>query len=164
MKNRKFWLILLAISMTLYSYGQVSVTGTAYTEIVPIASVNETVQLNFGRFYPEAGGGSIIISPEGMRMANGNVRLLDGTFSQGVFLITGAEINSLNVTFPDTPLLLYHTNSINTIYLDKWTFSIPSSKPGEVYVNVGATLNFGSLESNPSGLYTGTYQVIFSYN
>jgi len=70
MKKYKSWLALFALLLTCYSYGQISVTGTAYTEIVPIASANETVQLNFGRFYPEAGGGSITISPEGIRMAN----------------------------------------------------------------------------------------------
>jgi len=89
---------------------------------------------------------------------------MESTYSQGVFAITGAEINSLNVLFPDTPQLLYHTNSINTIYLDKWTFNSIFSTTGEVLVNIGATLNFGSLESNPSGLYIGTYQLIFNYN
>lgn len=164
MKNLKSCLVIFTVFMTCSTYGQISVTGTAYTEIVPIASANETVQMNFGRFYPEAGGGSITISPEGIRMANGNVKLLDGAFSQGIFTITGSEINSVNVSFPVTPQLLYHTNSINTIYLDQWTFSIPISTSGEVIVNIGATLNFGSLDSNPSGLYVGTYQIIFTYN
>ena len=164
MEKYKSWLIISALLLTSLSYSQISVTGTAYTEIVPIVSANETVQLNFGRFHPDAGGGSITISPEGIRVAYGNVRLLEGAFSQGVFTISGAEINSLNISFPGTPQLLYHTNSINTISLDKWTFSTLNSTSGEVFVNIGATLNFGSLESNPSGLYIGTYQLIFSYN
>jgi hypothetical protein len=163
MKKFKSCLIIIAVSLTYSSYGQISVTGTAYTEIVSIASANETVQLKFGRFYPEAGGGSITLSPEGIRMASGNVKLLDGNYSQGVFTITGSENNSLSILLPSTPLLLYHNNSINTIYLDRWTYSIPKTTSGDLYVNIGATLNFGPLESNPPGLYTGTYQVIFSY-
>ena len=163
MKNFKSCLIIIAVSLTYSSFAQISVTGTAYTEIVSLATANETVQLNFGRFYPEAGGGSITLSPEGIRMAYGNVKLLDGPYSQGVFTIAGSENNSLNIMLPTTPQLLYHNNSINTISLDQWTYYIPKTTSGDVYVNIGATLNFGPLESNPPGLYTGTYQIIFSY-
>jgi hypothetical protein len=164
MKNLKFYLLIISILLSLSAYTQVSVTGTAYTEIVPLTTVREIVQLNVGRFSVLADGGSITISPEGTRVSKGSVLLLDGPFSQGAFSITGSESNSLSILLPTTPQFLYHSNSVNTIYLDKWTYDIPRLKNGDLIINIGATLNFKSIESNPTGIYTGKYQVIFFYN
>jgi hypothetical protein len=164
MKKIKLYMFLAAILINLSAFGQVTVTGTAYTEIVPLATINETIQLNTGRFSVLENGGSITITPEGSRLAKGSVILLDGPFSQASFTIKGSENNSLSVLLPTTPQMLYHTNSVNSIYLDKWTYAIPGLNGGNVIINVGATLNFRSLESNPAGLYKGRYQVIFFYN
>jgi len=164
MKNKKWCLFIIPFMINISAFSQVSVTGTVYTEIVPLASAKETVQLNFGRFSPEIGGGSITITHDGTRVANGSVTLLDGPFSQGTFTVSGSENNSLSVLLPGTLHLLYHNNSINTVYLDKWTFNIPGITTGNKLVYIGATLNFRSLEINPAGFYTGTYQVIFFYN
>ena len=97
-------------------------------------------------------------------MANGNIKLVEGGFSQGVFIITGSGNNSINVLLPSTPQYLYHFNSINRMYLDKWTYNIPKVTSGNIIINIGATLNVGSPESNPAGMYQGKYQVIFGYN
>jgi hypothetical protein len=164
MKNKKWYLFIIFFLINISVYSQVSVTGTAYTEIVPLATAKETVQLNFGRFSPDAGGGSITISYDGIRVATGLVTLLDGPFSQGTFAVSGSENNSLSVILPVTLQLLYHNKSINTVYLDKWTFNIPETTTGSRLVYIGATLNFRSLEINPAGFYSGTYQVIFFYN
>jgi|WetSurMetagenome_2_1015567.scaffolds.fasta_scaffold04341_4 hypothetical protein len=164
MKKIKLYTFLAAILMNLTAFGQVTVTGTAYTEIVPLATIIETIQLNTGRFSVLENGGSITITPQGSRLAKGSVILLDGPFSQASFTVKGSDNNSLSVLLPTTPQLLFHTNSVNTIYLDKWTYDIPRLSNGFVIVNVGATLNFKSLDSNPTGLYTGRYQIIFFYN
>jgi hypothetical protein len=157
-------MLLAAILINLSAFAQVTVTGTAYTEIVPLATINETIQLNTGRFSVLENGGSITITPEGSRLAKGSVILLDGPFSQASFTIKGSDNNSLSVLLPTTPQLLFHSNSVNSIYLDKWTYEIPKLSNGLVIINVGATLNFKSPESNPAGVYTGKYQIIFFYN
>jgi hypothetical protein len=164
MKKNKFYLLIITILLNISAFGQATVTATAYTEIVPLATVKETVQLNTGRFSVFADGGSITITPEGTRLASGSVILLDGPFSQAGFTITGSDNNSLSVLLPTAPQLLFHTNSVSTIYLDKWTCSVPKVRNGYVIVNVGATLNFKSIEANPAGIYTGRYQIIFFYN
>lgn len=164
MKYNKFFLLFIALIINFSAYSQVSVTGTAYTEIVPLATVKETIQFNAGRFSVLSDGGSITISPEGTRLAKGSVILLDGPFSQGGFTISGSENNSLSIILPKTPQFLYHTNSVNYIYLDKWTYDIPKLRNGYTIINIGATLNFKSVESNPTGIYTGKYQIIFFYN
>ena len=164
MKNKKWCLFIIAVLINLSAYSQITITGTAYTEIVPLATAKETVQLNFGRFSPETGGGSITVSPEGIRMTKNSVILLEGPFSQGTFTISGSENSSLSVLLPSTPQLLYHFNSSNTIYLNNWTFNILETATGDNIVNIGATLNFGSFEFNPAGFYAGTYQIILFYN
>jgi hypothetical protein len=164
MKKIKSYLLIIVFLVNISAYSQVTVTATAYTEIVPLATVKETVQLNAGRFSVLDDGGSITITPEGTRLANGSVILLDSPFSQGIFTLTSPESNSISVLLPKTPQFLFHTNSVNSIYLDNWTYDIPKYRNGYVIINVGATLNFKSAEFNPAGIYTGRYQIIFFYN
>jgi hypothetical protein len=164
MLNKKGFTFFIAVLFNLAVYSQVTVTGTVYTEIVSLTTAKETMQLNFGRFSPETGNGSITISPEGIRLASGSVQLLEGPFSQGIFTISGSETVSLSILLPTTRQLLRHFNSLNTLYLDKWTFNIPITERGDKIVNVGATLHFGPVESNPAGFYSGTYQIILLYN
>lgn len=163
MKIKKFSMFIIAILTYFSAFTQITVTGSAFTEIVPLAIAKETVQLNFGRFSPKEDGGSITISPEGIRMAKNSVIMLDGPSCQGTFKISGSVNNSLSVLLPVTPQILYHQNSINTIYLDKWTFEMPVTSNDDCVINIGATLNFKSIEANPAGFYTGTYQIIFFY-
>jgi hypothetical protein len=164
MKIIKICFLFISILLSLSAYSQVTVTGTAFTEIVPVATVKETIQFNAGRFSVVADGGSITITPEGTRLAKGSVMLLDGPFSQGGFTMSGSENNSFSILLPGTPQFLYHSNSVNSIYLDKFNYEIPALKDGHVVINIGATLNFKSAEANPAGIYSGKYQIIFFYN
>lgn len=164
MKTYKIYLLLIVLQINLSVYSQVSVTGTAYTEIVPLATVKETVQFNAGRFALVGNGGSVTITPQGTRLVEGSILVLDGPFSQGAFTIAGSEHSTISVILPSGIQMLYHSNSVNTIYIDKWDFDVPTSNGGYLIVNIGATLNFKSAEANPPGLYTGNYQVIFFYN
>lgn len=164
MKTFKLPFLIIFILINLSAYGQVSVTGTAYTEIVPLSTVKETVQLNAGRFSSTANGGSITITPAGTRIANGSVILLEGPFSQGVFTVAGSANTTVSVLLPTTPQYLYHSHSSNSIYMDKWSFEAPRVTNGTLIINIGATLNFKSLDYNPAGLYIGKYQIIFFVN
>jgi len=54
--------------------------------------------------------------------------------------------------------------------VDEWV-SIPapgagtgSLQNGSQTVYVGATLNVGTLNDNPAGIYTGTYEISFDFN
>lgn len=161
---RIFIIMVIFLFAGFTSSGQMSVSGTAYTEIVPLATVREEVQMNLGRFSVEDAGGSVTIQPDGTRLANGSVVLLEGSVSQGTFVVSGSENNSLNVVLPVTPLALYHQSSASTVFLENWTKSILKNDLGSVIINVGATLRLKSAVFNPSGTYTGKYQVNILYN
>lgn len=144
--------------------GQISASGTAYTEIVPLSTVREEMQLSLGRFSIQDDGGTITIKPDGTRISSGSVVTLEGSVSQGVFVVKGAENNSVNIILPATPVTLFHQNSSNTILLENWTKSISRIDPGTIIINIGATLRLRSTVFNPSGYYTGRYQINILYN
>jgi hypothetical protein len=54
--------------------------------------------------------------------------------------------------------------------VEEWR-SVPEAEPGagmlengSQVVYVGATLNVGTLNDNPIGVYTGTYNITFEFN
>ncbi len=164
MKTFKYFLTVIALMTGFSSFGQVSVTGTAYTEIVPLVTAREKVQMNLGRFSTDEGGGSLVLTPDGLRIARGSVILLNSFASQAVFVISGSPDNSLSVLLPTTPQPLLHNRTSNRIYLENWTYNIPQTNDGKILVNVGATLEVGPESINPPGEYSGTYQVVFIFD
>ena len=79
--------ILTAVLFSLLFSGQVwaqaSVTAQAFAEVIEALTATETAQLNFGRFSPGVAGGEVIISPDGVKSAQGSVMLSEGTSITG---------------------------------------------------------------------------------
>jgi len=149
---------------------QASVTAHATAEVIEALSATETATLNFGRFSPEASGGEILLSPNGVRSAAGSVALSGGAFNPAIFYLSGQKEAAINITLPLAPAFL--TNSINgkTMAVDNWK-SIPPAGTGSgvlnnglLTLNVGATLKVGNKSDNPAGIYSGTYAITISYN
>lgn len=158
---KKFRLIVAALSIlaTVSVSGQITVTGTAVTEIVKLATVKEEFQMNLGRFSTTDEGGSVTMLPEGTRLSAGSVVLQEGFASQGIFVVSGSDATSLNVLLPMTPVPLYHFHSASSIYLENWTKEVSRTESGSRKINIGATLRLKSVEANPAGIYTGKYQI-----
>ena len=148
----------------------VSATGQVIAEIVPVFSASETSQLNFGRFSPGPQGGKIILTPQSTISVMGSVFKGPGTFNAASFYVAGDQNAAFTITLPAKPVLLTHTNSAKTMMVDDWV-SVPTTdigagmlQGGYQIVLVGATLNVGTLEDNPVGVYTGTYEISFDFN
>ena len=148
----------------------VSVTGHVNAEVISAFSASEASQLNFGRFAPGPQGGQIIVTPESTVSVLGSVYKGTGLQNAASFHVLGASGAAFAVTLPSVPVVLKHTSSARTMLVKDW-MSIPSAEPGagmlqngfqEVYV--GATLNVGTINDNPPGIYTGTYSIIFDFN
>ena len=148
--------------------GQASIFGTAYAQIVPLIGVAQIQQLSFGQFTPLAGGGSVTVTPQGTRTTDGSIIVTENPVHQGIFTVSGTQDNKLNVLLPNTPVYIYHQNGVNSMYLDTWTVDMPNggnSEAGKDFVvNIGSTIHVAPIESNPIGLYQGTYPVVFFYN
>lgn len=161
---------LLIIVFALRLPAQTSIEGRAYAEVIAALTAHENSQLSFGKFSPEVGGGQIVMSTDGVRMAQGSVILGGGLAQSGQFLITGQSDATFTIHLPDGPALLVHNGSNNTMTVNNWISNPPAGTGlgtltnGTQTVSIGATLTVGSIEENPAGIYTGTYSLTFAYN
>jgi len=162
-------LILFALTAT-QAFAQVSATGHVIAEIIPVFTATETSQLNFGRFSPGPQGGKIILSPQGSVSVLGSIYKGTGMHNAASFYVTGDQDASFSITLPENPVILKHTSSPKTMTIDNW-LSVPapgagigSLQNGSQTIYIGATLNVGTLNDNPVGIYTGTYEISFDFN
>lgn len=149
---------------------QTSVIGRVEAElIVPVTAI-ETDLLNFGRVVVEIGGGSIQVTPSGERIATGNVLLADDLFSTGKFQLSGMPESLVSMVLPQLPQKLYMNSGDQTLTVDEFKTNVPTGgqvirqTDGKAEVSIGATLYIGSNLSNPAGFYSGSYEVVFTYN
>lgn len=162
------FLLLLLFSGKVWS--QASVTAKAYAEVIAALTATEISQLSFGKFSPEIQGGQIVLSPSGERNIVGSVILGGGTAQQGIFTITGEPQATYSIQLPQGPASLTHHRSNNTMEVTNWQSDPPAGTgsgtlmEGFQNISIGATLNVGSLQDNPVGMYTGFFSLTFTYN
>ncbi len=70
-------------------WSQENVTTQIFAEVIEGLAATENQSLNFGRFIASTNGGSIVISPEGKRLAYGGVLLRMEAIVPGKFLVEG---------------------------------------------------------------------------
>ena len=160
----------LALLSPVPIWGQGNITGQITTEIIVPLSVCETEQLNFGNIINETGGGKVLISPEGERIVDGEVTATDGLFSAGKFLIVGEPGKLVTVVLPQQSLTITRDKGGEELTVDDFTSDVPEDgteiekSSGKAEISIGATLHVGTWAESPEGFYTGSYQVMFSYN
>jgi hypothetical protein len=165
-----FSIALLSLPFVRKAAAQASVTATATAQVIAALTATETAQLNFGRFSPETEGGAIIITPEGVRTAQGTVILGGGAHNSASFYITGEYDATFSVTLPSGPATLTNILNAKTMQVSNWqSYPAPGVGLGKLTggamtVHVGAVLNVGDMYANPVGIYTGVYAITFSYN
>lgn len=158
------------VSMISEVKGQATITATATAEVIEALTTRETAQLNFGRFSPETQGGKVILTPDGVRSAQGTVVLAGGTHNAASFYITGQYEASFSITLPLGPQKLTNLLNDKTIQVDDWKsypvqgIGVGILTGGEMTVLIGASLTVGNMNTNPVGIYAGTYSVTFAYN
>lgn len=161
----------MTLFFTKSASSQTSINAHASAEVIQALTASETAALNFGRFSPEAAGGEIVLSPDGIRSTTGSVSLGAGLYNPAIFNISGQPDFNVVVNLPTGPILLTNSSSGKTLQVINWT-SVPATSStgikiqssGLLTLNVGATLKVGNMNDNPVGLYNGTYAVTFSYN
>ncbi len=172
----KIKLILLFISLLLKlsistSLAQEQTTATAQvsaTIIIPLTAT-EASQLNFGRFFPGTDGGTLMIGPNGSVSTSSTVVADASSRNPGSFFVSGEVDATFSIALPGGPSTLTNADS-KTMEVSDWV-TIPDNNEtgiklegGTQTVMVGATLKVGSMEENPKGIYTGSYQITFAYN
>ncbi len=130
-------------------------------------SFNPALGLRFGAFFQSSSGGSVIISPAGIRTATGSVVLADLGYVYGaaqfdIIANPGTLVSILNG--PDATLTGSGGGTM-TMHIGS---SLPATPlitsavpPAYTTVSIGGTLTVGSPVANPSGAYTGSFYVTF---
>ena len=131
-------------------------------------SIYTLQHMKFGAFTQGAIGGSVILSPEGLRTASGDVVLLNMgiPYNESIFEVEGIAGTSISImNGPNATLTGSNGGSMSMeIGTSSPTspFYISVQPPGRTQVHVGATLVVGNPSSNPPGTYTGTFFITFN--
>lgn len=141
-------------------------SANANVAIVAAISITRTAHLNFGDVVSGASTGTVVLdaSASPTRTATGGTTLGNSTtVSSGIYTVTGEGSSTYSITLPSSPVTL--TSGGNNMTIDTFTSS-PSGtgqlSSGTQTLYVGATLNVGA--NQPTGAYTGTFDVTVTYN
>ena len=131
----------------------------------PITVTVSTLQhLSFGSFIQCGTNGTVTVTPEGARIATGNIILpnMSSIVTPALFEVTALPGTLITiVNGPDSPLSGSNGGTIMLQIGESSTNSpfIANSDHTEVFI--GGTLTVGSLMANPAGAYSGIFQVTF---
>jgi hypothetical protein len=149
---------------------QMTATGQITAEVIPVYTISETSHLNFGRFSPGWQGGELILTPQSTFSVSGTVYTAEGLRNAASFHITGTDDGTFSISLPSEPVILKHEGTARSMIVKDW-MSVPAQGTGTgmlqngfQVVNVGATLQVGTLLDNPAGRYTGSYIITFDFN
>jgi hypothetical protein len=141
------------------------VSGSVIAQPHPPRPINVTVTQNlaFGTFYHGAVGGSVSVSPAGVRSSGGDVILLmTGLYFSAIYRITGPPGTVVSLLNGPDVLLPGSGGGSLSLHIGN---SNPASPfvltPGPFLVNVGGTLTVGNSVANPPGSYSGTFNITF---
>ncbi len=128
-------------------------------------TVSVSQHLNFGTIIPNgAGGGTVTVDFTGFRTYTGQIILpATGSFSSPALFQITALPGTLITILNGPPVFLGGSNGGNLL------LTIGSSSTGSPFIStatttdvfIGGTLTVGSLIANPSGAYSGTFDVTF---
>jgi hypothetical protein len=167
---KKYLLIVIVIASSVIS-------GKAFSQTLPTdtlpgdpgaLSIYTLQNMHFGAFTQGPIGGTITISPAGIRTSSGDVVLLNMgvSYFESIFEvegIVGANISILNG--PNATLTGSNGGSMS-MSIGTCTPASPFinavQPPGRTQVHIGGTLNIGAPASNPPGTYSGTFYVTFN--
>lgn len=138
-----------------------SASSSAAAEIVSAIAIVNDAGLHFGDVVAGGTAGTVVLSVAGARSVTGGVTLGNGGAAQAAqFTVTGDSGATYAVTLPASTTISAGANSmvVNTFTQN----AVGTLTGGTEVFNVGATLNVGV--SQPSGSYTGTFNVTVAYN
>lgn len=150
--------------MSAKSQTSVSTSVNTRATIIDPITINKTVDLDFGNVISAYSAGSVILSPDGSRVAFG-VQIsntLPGNVTPAEAIINHGN-NNYTITLPESFLLYNQENPNQALRIDQFTVAPQKGDVMDI-IRIGGTLN---LEANQlSGFYTNSsgFNVTVSYN
>lgn len=129
----------------------------------PVTRVDVITEINFGTFYPGEVGGTIIIDPRGFRTATGSSVLLPmGDIPNPITMeIVARPATMIQVILP-REIILYGAQGGQITFIPGPlefgdVFVTPPDADRGFTVNMGGTLEVGTINENPPGDYFGAF-------
>jgi mannose/fructose/N-acetylgalactosamine-specific phosphotransferase system component IIC len=144
--------------------------NTTTTIVAPIA-ISTTTPLNFGSFATLSTGGTLALSPLGVRTATGGVKLTAATGSPtaAAFAVSGEGSYAYTITLPTTLTLTTAVTGAGTKTMVVGTFESSIGTAGTLTggsqnFTVGALLTVGSAQAVGTYINATGFNVIVNYN
>jgi hypothetical protein len=165
---QKFFVILsIVFSTQCIAQASASAVVNTVVRVVEPITIRKSLDLNFGNVLSGYNPGSLTLSPDGTRTANGLQisNAVQGEASPAQAIVTHGDHN-YSITLPDSFTLYNQGNPNQTILINQFRVapSINSEMEGADILKIGATLN---LEANQvPGIYTNPsgFNVTVTYN
>lgn len=166
LKMDKVILILISVlySGTAFAQASASATVTSRATVIDPIKIDKTVDLDFGNVISAYTPGSVILSPDGSRIAYG-VHLstsVPGNVTPAEAVVTHGN-NNYSITFPENFTLYNQENPDQVLIIEDFTVEPLPGNTSDV-LKIGATLR---LEANQlPGYYTNSsgFNVTVTYN
>lgn len=153
-------------------WSSVSNAQTMPTDTIPgdpgALSIYTLQNMHFGAFTQGPIGGTIQISPAGVRTATGDVVLLNMgvSYFESIFEVEGIVGSNISILNGPNATLTGSNGGSMSMSIGSCSPSSPFinavQPPGRTQVHIGGTLNIGAPASNPPGTYSGTFYVTFN--
>jgi hypothetical protein len=161
--------VILSLLFSVQSFAQASASAVVNTivRVVEPITIRKSLDLNFGNVLSGYNPGSLTLSPDGTRTANGLQisSALQGEASPAQAVVTHGD-NNYSITLPESFTLYNQGNPNQTILINQFRVkpAFDSEVEGVDILKIGATLN---LEANQvPGIYTNPsgFNVTVTYN
>ncbi len=166
--NFTFLLLRLALGLGLVASGLVvnAQHGKSFKDIdshSPVTQVDVITEINFGTFYPGDIGGTIEIDPRGFRTASGSAVLLPmGDIPNPIIMEIVARPSTMIQVILPREIILYGAQGGQITFIPGplefgSVFVTPPNADRGFTVNMGGTLEVGTVNENPPGNYFGAF-------
>lgn len=165
--NKLILLFFFLGTSPIFSQVSASIKIDTRVKIVEPIKIEKSIDLDFGNVISGAAPGTLVLSPQGDRIANGVAisTATPGNVSPAIAVITHGN-NNYSVSLPESFTLYNQNNQNQSLIIDHFTV-LPytnSNLDGIDELKIGATLNLTANQvpgfyNNPSG-----FSVTVSYN
>lgn len=159
-------IFLFLLSVALQAQIQASARFEAHVNVVEPIRIDKAMDLRFGNVFTAFGSGNLVLSPDGIRTANG-VEIADnlaGTVSPAEAVVTHSN-NNYTVSLPGSIVLINEKNPNQVIEVNDFTLEREENLvSGKDVLRIGATLRLNAEQQ--AGIYTDRegFRITVSYN
>jgi hypothetical protein len=162
--NRIIFILFLLLSSQAFSQASASAKVTSRATIIDPIQIDKTLDLDFGNVISSYNPGSVILSPDGSRTAQG-VQIstnFPGTVNPAEAVVIHGN-NNYAITLPESFVLYNSQNPDQQLRVNNFTV-LPEEGTISDIIKVGATLHLKANQA--SGFYTNSagFNVTVSYN